>query len=190
LQRQRRPLRPSDRLRFALGLGGPRPADLWLLESPAPGRPVAAGRRGPHPDPDLEGAAGELIRARGEIQRMAETPVLEIQDLHVRVEGKPILKGVDLVIRKGEIHGLMGPNGSGKSTLSNTLMGHPKYEVTRGRILFEGEDVTPLRADQRARKGMFLAFQYPTAIPGVTVANFLRQAVKSVRGEEVQPRDF
>jgi Fe-S cluster assembly ATP-binding protein len=121
---------------------------------------------------------------------MADTAVLEIQDLHVSVEGKPILKGVELVIRKGEIHGLMGPNGSGKSTLSNTLMGHPKYEVTRGRILFEGEDVTALRADQRARKGMFLAFQYPTAIPGVTVANFLRQAVKSVRAEEVQPRDF
>jgi len=121
---------------------------------------------------------------------MAETPVLEVQDLHVSVEGKPILKGVNLVIRRGEIHGLMGPNGSGKSTLSNTLMGHPKYEVTHGRILFEGEDVTALRADQRAKKGMFLAFQYPTAIPGVTVANFLRQAVKSVRGEEVQPRDF
>ena len=121
---------------------------------------------------------------------MAETPVLEIQDLHVSVEGKTILNGVNLAVRKGEIHGLMGPNGSGKSTLSNALMGHPKYIVTRGRILFEGEDVTALRADQRAKQGMFLAFQYPTAIPGVTVANFLRQAVKSVRGEEVQPRDF
>jgi Fe-S cluster assembly ATP-binding protein len=121
---------------------------------------------------------------------MAETPVLEIQDLRVSVEGKPILNGVNLTLRRGEVHGLMGPNGSGKSTLSNTLLGHPKYEVTGGRILFLGEDVTALRTDQRARKGMFLAFQYPIAIPGVTVANFLRQAVKAVRGEEVQPRDF
>ncbi len=111
-------------------------------------------------------------------------PLLEIQDLHVEVDGKPILKGVDLSVRAGEIHALMGPNGSGKSTLSNVLLGHPKYTVTRGRVLFQGEDVLPLKTWERARKGMFLAVQYPVAVPGVSVANFLRTALKARFGEQ------
>ena len=111
------------------------------------------------------------------------SPLLEIQDLHAEVDGKPILKGVDLTIQAGEIHALMGPNGSGKSTLSNVLLGHPKYLVTRGRVLFKGEDVLPLKTWERARKGMFLAFQYPVAVPGVSVANFLRTALKARIGE-------
>jgi Fe-S cluster assembly ATP-binding protein len=109
---------------------------------------------------------------------------LEIRDLHASVENKEILKGVTLTLRQGEIHALMGPNGSGKSTLSNVLMGHPGYEVTGGRIVLDGEDVTELAADERARKGLFLSFQYPNAIPGVTIANFLRTAINSLRGEE------
>ncbi|MBI4055280.1 MAG: Fe-S cluster assembly ATPase SufC [Elusimicrobia bacterium] len=109
--------------------------------------------------------------------------LLAIEDLHVSVEGKTILQGVSLEIRPGEIHALMGPNGSGKSTLSHVLLGHPKYEVTRGRILLHGEDLLQLKTYERARKGLFLAFQYPMAIPGVSVANFLRTALKSVRGE-------
>jgi Fe-S cluster assembly ATP-binding protein len=110
-------------------------------------------------------------------------PLLEIQDLHAEVDGKPILKGVDLSVHAGEIHALMGPNGSGKSTLSNVLLGHPKYKVTQGRVLFKGEDVLPLKTWERARKGMFLAFQYPVAVPGVSVANFLRTALKARIGE-------
>ena len=116
--------------------------------------------------------------------------LLEIQDLHVSVEGKPILKGVDLKMEKGQIHALMGPNGSGKSTLSNALLGHPKYEVTKGHILFEGEDITHMKTHERARKGLFLCFQYPTAIPGVSVANFIRTALKSVRGEASVVKTF
>ena len=108
---------------------------------------------------------------------MSQTPELVIQDLHVAVEGKEILKGVSLVVRKGEIHALMGPNGSGKSTLANTLLGHPRYEVTRGDILFKGESVLEMEPDERSRKGLFLAFQYPVAIPGLSVANFLRTAL-------------
>ncbi len=116
--------------------------------------------------------------------------LLEVKDLHVSVEGKEIIKGLNLVIKQGEIHALMGPNGSGKSTLSNTLMGHPKYQVTKGSIHYKGEDITGLKADERARKGFFLAFQYPTAIPGVTVTNFLRTILKSIRGKEIAVRDF
>lgn len=112
--------------------------------------------------------------------------LLEVQDLHAEVDGKPILKGLTLAIRPGEVHAIMGPNGSGKSTFSNVLMGHPGYRVTGGRVLFKGEDVTALPAHERARRGMFLAFQYPTAIPGVTVANFLRTALKAVLGDEKQ----
>ncbi|MCD4685395.1 MAG: Fe-S cluster assembly ATPase SufC [Anaerolineae bacterium] len=106
---------------------------------------------------------------------------LEIRNLHVSVEDQPILKGVDLVVKQGEIHALMGPNGSGKSTLSNTIMGHPAYEVTDGQIIFNGEDILELEADERSRAGLFLAFQYPVAIPGVTVANFLRNAINARR---------
>lgn len=116
--------------------------------------------------------------------------LLEVQDLHVEVAGKAILKGLNLTVRAGEIHALMGPNGSGKSTLSYVLMGHPKYTVTGGRILYQGEDVVSLKADERARRGIFLAFQYPWAVPGVTVANFLRTALKAVRGAEVPVKDF
>ena len=92
-----------------------------------------------------------------------------IEDLHVSIDGKEILKGVNLTVNRGEVHALMGPNGSGKSTLANALMGHPRYQVTEGRVLLNGEDVLPLSADQRARRGMFLAFQYPLEIPGVKV---------------------
>ncbi len=99
---------------------------------------------------------------------------LSITGLHASVEGKEILKGVDLEVKQGEVHALMGPNGSGKSTLAYTLMGHPKYAVTAGSAHFDGEDLLPLTADARARLGLFLCFQYPTAIPGVTTVNFLR----------------
>jgi Fe-S cluster assembly ATP-binding protein len=109
------------------------------------------------------------------------TGILEIRDLQVNVEGRPILKGVNLTVRQGEIHALMGPNGSGKSTLAYTLMGHPGYEVTGGQILFDGMDLLEMEADQRSQIGLFLAFQYPVAIPGVTLANFLRQAVNAHR---------
>jgi Fe-S cluster assembly ATP-binding protein len=107
---------------------------------------------------------------------------LELKDLHVALEdGTEIVKGVDLTIQSNEIHAVMGPNGSGKSTLSYAIMGHPAYEVTEGQILLDGEDLTELGADERAQKGLFLAFQYPHAIPGVTVTNFLRTAINSVR---------
>ncbi len=106
---------------------------------------------------------------------------LEVQNLHVEVEGKEILKGLSLIINKGEVHAIMGPNGSGKSTLANTLMGHPGYTVTKGQILFEGHDITSMKPDERAALGMFLAFQYPLEIPGVTLFNFLRTTMNSLR---------
>lgn len=109
------------------------------------------------------------------------TAHLEIRDLHVSVEGKEILKGIDLKINRGEIHAIMGPNGSGKSTLANTLAGHPKYAITQGDILYKGESILEWGPDERAQKGIFLAFQYPMAIPGVTVANFLRTALNARR---------
>src|SRR5688500_11101262 len=113
---------------------------------------------------------------------MAEN-TLVIDDLHVSVAGKPILKGGDLEIKQGEIHALLGPNGSGKSTLAYTSAGHPKYEVTQGRGLWQGENVLEMEPDERAKRGLFLAFQYPTAIPGVQMVNFLRLAVKNVIGQ-------
>ena len=116
------------------------------------------------------------------------TEALEIRDLHVAVEGTPILKGVDLVVRQGEVHALMGPNGAGKSTLANALMGYPAYEVTKGQILFKGQDLVGMDPDERARLGLFLAFQYPVAIPGVSVANFLRMAINARRKAE-NPED-
>ena len=113
---------------------------------------------------------------------------LEIRNLHVSVEDAPILKGVNLTIKQGEIHALMGPNGSGKSTLANVLMGNPAYEVTAGQIIFDGKDILDLAPDERSRLGLFLAFQYPVAIPGVTMANFLRSAVNARRRDQ-NPED-
>jgi Fe-S cluster assembly ATP-binding protein len=115
---------------------------------------------------------------------------LEIQNLHVRTEGREILHGVDLTVRKGETHALMGPNGSGKSTLANTLMGNPVYELTEGRILLNGEDITEADPDERAKAGLFMAFQYPATIPGVSVANFLRMAVNAKREEPIKVKEF
>jgi len=106
---------------------------------------------------------------------------LEIRNLHVSVEDKPILKGVDLLIKQGEVHALMGPNGTGKSTLAYTLMGHPGYAATAGQVIFKGVDLLELEPDERARLGIFLAFQYPVTIPGVSVANFLRTAINARR---------
>src|SRR5215210_2999026 len=108
--------------------------------------------------------------------------LLELKDLHVALEdGTEIVKGVDLAVDTDEIHAIMGPNGSGKSTLAYALMGHPGYEITDGQILFDGEDLTEMEADERAQKGLFLAFQYPQAIPGVTVTSFLRSAINAIR---------
>jgi Fe-S cluster assembly ATP-binding protein len=112
-------------------------------------------------------------------------PIFEIQNLHVATQGTEILKGVDLVIRHGEIHALMGPNGSGKSTLANALLGSPDYRVTAGRVMFKGEDVTDWPPDVRGKAGMFLAFQYPEEIPGVPVTQFLRQALSARRGMDM-----
>jgi len=106
---------------------------------------------------------------------------LVIQGLNVSVEGKPILNGIDLTVESGSVHAMMGPNGSGKSTLSLTIMGHPKYKVTAGEIRYDGQDILALTVDARARLGVFLAFQYPSAIPGVSVANFLRTAINARR---------
>lgn len=108
---------------------------------------------------------------------------LEIKDLHASIEGKQILKGVTLTVAQGEIHAIMGPNGSGKSTLANTLMGHPKYKVDSGDILVNGESIVGMPPDQRAKRGLFLAFQYPIEISGVPLAQFLRSAYRSIRGE-------
>ena len=115
---------------------------------------------------------------------------LEIQNLHVRIEEREILRGLNLTVRKGETHALMGPNGSGKSTLANTIMGNPTYEVTEGKILFNGEDLTEADPDERARAGLFMAFQYPATIPGVSVANFLRMAVNAKREEPIKVKEF
>lgn len=106
---------------------------------------------------------------------------LVIQNLHVSVEGREILKGVDLTVKQGEVHALMGPNGTGKSTLAYCLMGHPNYEVTEGEVWFKGQNILELEPDERSHLGLFLAFQYPVAIPGVSVANFLRSAINAQR---------
>ena len=121
---------------------------------------------------------------------MGEAAVLEIKGLRVQIDDKEILKGVDLTVRQGERHVLMGANGSGKSTLAYSLLGHPSYEVTGGSVTFDGHDVLALEPNERAQLGLFLAFQYPQEIPGVTVANFLRQAVGSLRGEQPSLREF
>ncbi|MEX0936189.1 MAG: Fe-S cluster assembly ATPase SufC [Gemmatimonadota bacterium] len=125
---------------------------------------------------------------------MSETPILSIKNLHAKVadEETEILHGVDLELRKGEIHAIMGPNGSGKSTLAKILAGHPVYEATAGEVRFEGEDILELEPDVRARAGIFLAFQYPVEIPGVSIANFLRTAMQAQleEGEEVDLFEF
>lgn len=112
--------------------------------------------------------------------------MFEIENLHASIEDKEILKGVNLTINKGDIHALMGPNGSGKSTLANVLAGHPSYEVTEGSIRFNGEEILEMAPDERAHLGIFLAFQYPTVIPGVSMANFLRMAVTNVRNARAE----
>ena len=117
-------------------------------------------------------------------------PTLEIRDLWVNVEGTPILKGVNLTLPRGEVHALMGPNGAGKSTLGKVIAGDPGYQVVKGQILLDGEDVTELEPDERARKGLFLAFQYPVEVPGVTIANFLRLALQARHGKEVPLGEF
>ena len=113
---------------------------------------------------------------------------LEIRDLHASIDGAEILKGLDLELSRGQVHAIMGPNGSGKSTLAHVMMGHPAYEVTAGSVEFDGADVLAMEADERSRHGLFLAFQYPSAIPGVTVANFLRMALNAHRrGDDGSP---
>jgi len=115
---------------------------------------------------------------------------LNIQNVHISVEGEEITKGINLEIQPGEVHAVMGPNGSGKSTFANTLMGHPKYQVTRGAIVLDGEDITDAAPDVRAKKGLFLSMQYAPEIPGVTVTNFLRLAFEAKTGEKQNPLTF
>jgi Fe-S cluster assembly ATP-binding protein len=112
----------------------------------------------------------------------------EVRNLHVSVNGREILKGVDLILRRGEVHALMGPNGTGKSTLAYALMGHPNYEITEGEVWFRGSNIIDMKPDERSRLGIFLAFQYPVAIPGVSVANFLRSAINA-RRNALNPTD-
>ena len=125
---------------------------------------------------------------------MSETPILEVWKLHAKVadEETKILRGVELKLSRGEIHAIMGPNGSGKSTLAKVLAGHPSYEVTEGEVLYNGKDLLELKPDERARQGIFLAFQYPIEIPGVSIANFLRTAMQAhlEDGEEVDLFEF
>jgi Fe-S cluster assembly ATP-binding protein len=117
-------------------------------------------------------------------------PFFKFNDIHVEIEGKEIVKGVSLNINPGEVHAIMGKNGSGKSSLSNALMGHPAYNITKGEVILKGENVLEMSPDERSRAGMFLAFQYPLAIPGVKVAEFMRAALKSHRGPDAEMSDF
>jgi Fe-S cluster assembly ATP-binding protein len=136
--------------------------------------------------PEIHPKSLEIHENRGRSKlRMSQ---LEIRNLHVNIEGKEILKGVDLTVEQGKVHAIMGPNGTGKSTLAYTLMGHPTYTVTQGEVIFKGKNVLELEPDERSRLGIFLAFQYPVAIPGVTVANFLRTAINA-RRRAVNPED-
>ena len=121
---------------------------------------------------------------------MVSDKLLRVENLHVSVEGTPILNGLNLTINRGEIHAIMGRNGAGKSTLANVVMGHPAYKITEGTIHYKGSNIEEMEVFQRARDGMFLSFQYPAAIPGVQVGTFLRKSVASVRGEAPPPREF
>src|SRR3989344_5820509 len=116
--------------------------------------------------------------------------MLEIKNLHVSVDGKPILKGVNMSLEIGKVNALMGPNGSGKSTLSNVLMGHPRYVVTKGEIIFNGKNVLDLEPNERAKLGLFLSFQYPQEIQGVTISNFLRTAINNLKGKPIEIEEF
>lgn len=115
---------------------------------------------------------------------------LEIRNLHASIEGEPILKGVNLVVPRGEVHALMGPNGAGKSTLGKIIAGDPEYTVEQGEVLVDGVNVLEMEADERARLGLFLAFQYPVEVPGVTIANFLRLCLNARKGEEISVTEF
>jgi len=128
--------------------------------------------------------------AKNKIKSNSVSAKLEIKDLHVEIGGQEILKGINLEVPKGKIVALMGPNGSGKSTLANTIMGHPSYKITKGKIFLDGEDITSLSPDIRAKKGLFLSFQYPAEISGVTISNFLRAALNSRRTEKISVLDF
>ena len=145
----------------------------------------------PIPPPSRPTARPRWLETQKDTYMAAE---LEIRNLHVQAGEKQILKGLDLTVNKGEIHALMGPNGSGKSTLANAIMGHPGLEVTEGQILFQGEDITEADPDERARAGLFMAFQYPVAIPGVTITKYLRMVLnahREARGEEeISLKDF
>src|ERR671934_2907055 len=128
--------------------------------------------------------------ARKKVSGDTNLALLELNNLHVALEdGTEIVKGVDLAVNTNEVHAVMGPNGSGKSTLAYALMGHPAYEITEGEILFDGENVLEMGADERAQRGLFLAFQYPHAVPGVTVASFLRSAINAIRKARAQGED-
>lgn len=120
------------------------------------------------------------------------TSVLEIKNLHVEIDGKEILKGVDLTLKQGEVHAVMGPNGTGKSTLAQAIMGHPRYEVTKGEVILDGEDVLEMEVDERAQAGLFLGMQYPSEISGVTTSDFLRSAINAQReeGDEINLMQF
>src|SRR5262249_34263919 len=153
------------------------------------GRPAARSlpdrHAGRHPRADRSATAAAHPRSL-----TAPVADLEIRKLHVRTAEREILRGVDLDVSRGEIHALMGPNGSGKSTLANTLLGHPAYELTEGAIRFKGQDITEAEPHERAKAGLFLAFQYPVAIPGVSVANFLRMAINAKREEPIGVKEF